>query len=75
MRRVVESVPLRWTALGLLGLTLAKAKTKIKKAHCKVGKVTKKHASKKKKGKVIKQSPKAGKHLAVGSKVKLTVGK
>jgi hypothetical protein len=59
----------------VVGLSLSKAKSKIKKAHCRVGKVTKKHASKKKRGKVIKQSPKAGKHLAAGSKVKLTVGK
>ncbi len=59
----------------VVGLKLAKAKTKIKKAHCRVGKVTKKHSSKKKKGKVIKQSPKAHKHLKVNSKVNLTVGK
>ena len=59
----------------VVGLKLAKAKTKIKKAHCRVGKVTKKHSSKKKRGKVIKQSPKAGKKLKVNSKVNLTVGK
>jgi hypothetical protein len=59
----------------VVGLTLAKAKTKIKKAHCRVGKITRKHSSKKKKGKVIKQSPRAHKHLKAGSKVNLTVGK
>jgi hypothetical protein len=59
----------------VVGLKLAKAKTKIKKAHCRVGKITRKHSSLKKKGKVIKQFPKAGKHLKVGTKVNLTVGK
>ena len=57
------------------GLTLKKAKPKIVAAHCKVGKITKKHSTKKKRGKVIKQSPSAGKHLVAGSKVKLIVGK
>jgi hypothetical protein len=59
----------------VVGLKLAKAKTKIKKAHCRVGKITKKHSVKKKRGKVIKQSPRAHKHLKAGAKVNLTVGK
>ena len=41
----------------------------------KVGKVTKKASSLKKKGRVLAQSPKAGKKLVNGTKVKLTVGK
>ena len=69
------SAPKKCVVPKVVGLKLAKAKTKIKKAHCRVGKITKKHSSKKKKGKVIKQSPRAGKHLKAGSKVKLTVGK
>ena len=69
------SAPKKCIVPKVVGLKLAKAKTKIKKAHCRVGKITKKHSSKKKKGKVIKQSPRAGKHLKAGSKVKLTVGK
>jgi hypothetical protein len=59
----------------VVGLKLAKAKTRIKKAHCRVGKVTKKTSPANKKGKVLKQSPKAGKKLKNGGKVKLTVGK
>jgi beta-lactam-binding protein with PASTA domain len=55
--------------------TLAKAKTKIRQHHCKVGKVTRKASSNHLKGKVIKQSPKAGRRLANGRKVNLTVGK
>jgi uncharacterized repeat protein (TIGR01451 family) len=59
----------------VVGLTLAKAKAKIKKAHCRVGKIRKKLSSRKKKGRVLSQKPKPGKILASGSKVNLTVGK
>jgi hypothetical protein len=59
----------------VVGLSLKKAKARIKKANCRVGKVKKASSSHKKKGKVIKQSPKAGKRLKNGGKVNLTVGK
>jgi eukaryotic-like serine/threonine-protein kinase len=59
----------------VVGLTLAKAKAKIRKAHCGVGKIRKKLSSRKKKGRVLSQKPKPGKTLPAGSKVSLTVGK
>jgi PASTA domain-containing protein/List-Bact-rpt repeat protein len=59
----------------VVGLGPKKAKMKIVRAHCKVGKVTKRRAGKKKRGKVVAQSPKAGKKLKAGAKVSLTVGK
>jgi beta-lactam-binding protein with PASTA domain len=59
----------------VIGKTLAKAQTKIRRHHCRVGKVTRKTSSNHLKGKVIKQNPKAGKRLANGHKVNLTVGK
>jgi len=59
----------------VVGLALTKARTRIAAAHCKVGKVTKKRAGRKKHGKVVGQSPKAGKKLKAGAKVNLTVGK
>jgi uncharacterized repeat protein (TIGR01451 family) len=59
----------------VVGLTLAKAKAKIRKAHCGVGKIRKKVSSRKKKGHVLSQKPKPGKTLPAGSKVNLTVGK
>jgi hypothetical protein len=59
----------------VVGLTLAKAKTKIVKAHCAVGKVSKKTSPASKKGKVLAQSPKPGKKLKNHAKVNLTVGK
>jgi beta-lactam-binding protein with PASTA domain len=59
----------------VVGKTLAKAKTRIRAAHCKVGKVTRKASSSRLKGKVIKQSPRAGRRFANGHKVNVTVGK
>ena len=59
----------------VVGLALKNARTKIVRAHCKVGKIAKKHAAKKKRGKVVGQSPKAGKKLKPGAKISLTVGK
>jgi beta-lactam-binding protein with PASTA domain len=57
----------------VLGLTLGKAKAKIKKAHCKVGTI--KRARSNKVGRVIGQTPKAGKIKPNGFKVKLVVGR
>jgi eukaryotic-like serine/threonine-protein kinase len=59
----------------VVGKTVAAAKTRIKHAHCRVGKITRKHSSARKKGKVIAQSPRAGRRLANGAKVNLVVGK
>ena len=59
----------------VLGLKLAKARTKIRKAHCRLGKVKKKFSTRRKKGKVIAQKPRAGKQLKAGSKVALTIGR
>jgi len=59
----------------VVGLTLAKARARIVKAHCRVGKITRKLSSRQKKGRVIGQSPRRGKILRSGSKVNLTVGK
>jgi beta-lactam-binding protein with PASTA domain len=59
----------------LVGLTLKKARGKLLKAHCRLGKVTKKASSAKKKGRVLSQKPKPGKRLANGAKVKVTIGK
>jgi hypothetical protein len=59
----------------LKGKKLSAAKTAIRKAHCSVGKVTKVKSVNKNKGRVISQSPKAGKHVKKGAKVSLRVGK
>jgi len=49
------------------------AKKKIRKGDCGLGKVKKLHGATAKTGKVTKQSPKPGKILAPGSKVKITL--
>jgi uncharacterized repeat protein (TIGR01451 family) len=59
----------------VLGLKLAKAKTKLRKAHCRAGKVRKKFSTRRKKGKVVAQKPKAGKRFKAGTKVALWIGK
>ena len=59
----------------VVGLALRQSRTKIVRARCKVGKVKNQHAAKKKRGKVLVQSPRAGKRLKAGAKVNLTVGK
>jgi uncharacterized repeat protein (TIGR01451 family) len=65
----------------LVGLSLAKAKKALAKAHCGVGKISKKKAKAKikgkkpKKGTVIAQLPKAGTKKPAGSKVAITLAK
>jgi uncharacterized repeat protein (TIGR01451 family) len=59
----------------LVGLTLKKARTRIVRAHCRVGKITKKFSTRKKKGRVLSQKPRPGKLLAAGARVSLVVGK
>jgi FG-GAP-like repeat/PASTA domain len=60
---------------NVIGKPLATAKKALKKALCKLGKVSYKPSTKKKKGRVLAESPKAGKKLAANSKVNLTLGK
>ena len=58
----------------LKGRTVKAARSALKKAHCKAGKVSKKF-SKVKKGRVISSKPGAGKHKSAGAKVNLVVSK
>jgi beta-lactam-binding protein with PASTA domain len=57
----------------VIGLSENAAAKRIKKAGCKVGKVTNKHSSKVSKSKVISSKPKAGKKEPDGTKVALVV--
>lgn len=59
----------------VVGLSLPKAKTRIRSHHCSVGRVTRKFSTLRKQGKVLAQAPKPGKHLRRGAKVNLIVGK
>ena len=58
----------------VVGRALPKAKKMIVKAHCRVGRVTRKTSSRRLQGRVLKQRPKAGKRLANGARVNLVVG-
>ena len=57
------------------GRKLAVAVSAIRKAHCRVGKVRRKASRKVKRGRVISQSPKAGKRLPNRSKVNLVISR
>jgi uncharacterized repeat protein (TIGR01451 family) len=59
----------------VLGLTPKKAKGRIVRAHCRVGKITKRFSTARKRGRVIGQKPKAGRLLTAGTKVNFSVGK
>ena len=57
------------------GKTLVVARRSIKRARCAVGKVTRKPSRRVKKGRVISQSPRAGRLLPQNGKVKLVVSR
>lgn len=57
------------------GKTLARAKSAITKANCRLGKVRRQASKKVKRGHVISQSPKAGTRRAYGSKVTVVVSR
>jgi hypothetical protein len=59
----------------VVGKTLGRAVTLVLGAHCRVGRVARRHAVRRKRGKVLAQSPRAGKSVAVGSRVSLVVGR
>lgn len=60
---------------NVVGKKLGAATRAIVRAHCKVGTIARSRAAARKKGKVLRQSPAAGRHLRNGSKVSLTLGK
>ena len=59
----------------VVGQKLKAAKSRITNAYCRVGKITKKKSSKRKRGRVLKQSVRPGKLVDAHTKIKLTVGK
>jgi subtilisin family serine protease len=60
---------------NLIGTKLKAASSKLKARHCRVGKVSYVKSTKKQKGKVVREVPKAGKHLGNSAKVGLWLGK
>jgi Tol biopolymer transport system component len=58
---------------NVVGLRLAKARSKVAHAHCRVGKIRRVHS--KRVGRVLRQSPRPGAVKPKGAKVSLTVGR
>lgn len=58
----------------LVGRTLKAAKNAARRAHCKVGRVSKKKGTRSATGKIVRQSPKAGAVRVAGSKVGVRLG-
>lgn len=67
--------PVQCVVPNVKGKPLARAKSAIRAAHCSAGRVKTAKSRKVPKGDVISQSPKAGKRLKQGSKVKLVVSR
>jgi hypothetical protein len=72
---VVTPKTVRCVVPKLRGKSLARAKVLLKRAHCRLGKVSRKASSKVKPGRVIKSRFKAGSRHAAGSRVRVTVAK
>ena len=66
--------PARCVVPNLTGHTLTQAKKLLAAAHCRLGKVSTKHTSRSRRGKVIAQHPKPGTRLAARSPVSVVVG-
>jgi beta-lactam-binding protein with PASTA domain len=65
----------RCTVPKVVGLRLRKARARIVRAHCRVGRITEKFSTRRKKGRVLSQKPKPGRRFAAGARVNLVVGK
>jgi beta-lactam-binding protein with PASTA domain len=59
---------------NVVGKALPKAKSSLRSHHCRVGKITRKASANTKRNRVLRQSPRAGRRLANGARVDLTVG-
>jgi hypothetical protein len=57
------------------GMKLPAAEKALRRAHCKVGKVKHMSSRKVRRGRVMTSSPRAGRHLAAGTKIELFVSK
>jgi hypothetical protein len=68
-------VPPKCVVPNVVGRRLAIAKTKIKAGHCRVGKISYAASTKRRKGRVLRERPAAGRRLANGTKVSLVIGR
>jgi hypothetical protein len=68
-------VPPRCVVPKVTGKTLAKARRLVAPRHCRVGSVRHVRSTRKRKGRVVRQSPAPGRRLAAGARVNLWLGK
>jgi hypothetical protein len=68
-------VPPKRVVPNVVGRLLSQAKAAIKKAHCRVGKISFKPSTQAKKNRVLSQSPRARNRVRNGTYVNLTVGR
>ena len=61
--------------LKVVGLKLVKAKARIKRAHCRTGRISRRYSTQRQKNRVLRQRPRKGTRLANGGKVNLIVGR
>jgi glucose/sorbosone dehydrogenase/PASTA domain-containing protein len=59
----------------VVGLKLRAAKLRLRRSHCRPGRVRTKRAAVRKRGRVVAQSPRAGARRPAGAKVRMTVGR
>lgn len=59
----------------LAHLRLTDAKKRVSRAHCRVGKITRRRSSRRNRRHVLGQNPRAHTHLALGAKIRITVGR
>jgi PKD domain/PASTA domain len=74
-KTIVVAKPVSCIVPKLRGKSLATAKRALKRAHCGVGKVTRKRSSSVRSGHVIGSKPKAGRHRPRGTRVALLVSR
>jgi PASTA domain len=72
---VVSRGPQQCKVPNVRRMTLARAKSKLKRAHCRAGSIRRVAAAKSMKGRVIRQKPAPGTRLPEGSRVNLVVGR
>jgi beta-lactam-binding protein with PASTA domain len=59
----------------VVGFGLRKAKARLVARHCRVGRVTKRFSTVRKRGRVVAQKPRSGRRLKTGARVNLVLGK
>src|SRR6266545_3465614 len=73
--QVPPPVVVRCVVPRVIGLRLARARRRIRRAHCLVGRIKRVHSRPRRVGRVIGQSPRRGAGRPAGTRVKLVVGR